>query len=250
MLTKSFPQFNDWRDLVTKDEHSTVENLLSSTEARDMEKCYIRKMPQPTERMYAPPGLYFDRSIDKLLAMFPDTDAEHGLPSDKLPALYEHYGYNRLPDPPRTSALKILWRQLTDFMVIILIFASIVEAAQQDFKSMAVLLIVIVLNTVIGFWQEWKASKTLEALSDLTVPQANVIRDGTLQAVDSSDLVPGDLVVLDEGEAIPADLRLIEVSQLQAMESVLTGESVPATKSTESISAKVNIMRFGIQSYW
>lgn len=239
MLTRSFPQFSDWKDLVIKDEHSTVESLLTSPEAQDLEKSYSYKMPQPGGQKYAPPALYFDRTVEKLMAMFPDTHPENGLPSEKLPALYSHYGYNQLPDPPKSSALKILGRQLTDFMVIILIIASIVEAAQQDFKSMAVLLVVIVLNTIIGFWQEFKASKTLEALSDLTVPKANVIRDGVLQSVDSSELVPGDLVILEEGEAIPADLRLIEVSQLQAMESVLTGESVPTTKTTDAVSAKV-----------
>ncbi|KAI9287730.1 hypothetical protein BC943DRAFT_274467 [Umbelopsis sp. AD052] len=245
MLTRSFPQFSDWKDLVVKDEHSTVESLLTSPEAQDLEKSYSYKMPQPGGQKYAPPALYFDRTVEKLLAMFPNTDPDNGLPSDMLPALYSHYGYNQLPDPPKSSALRILGRQLTDFMVIILIVASIVEAAQQDFKSMAVLLVVIVLNTIIGFWQEFKASKTLEALSDLTVPKANVMRDGVLQNVDSSELVPGDLVILEEGEAIPADLRLIEVSQLQAMESVLTGESVPTTKTTEAVSAKTRRIPLG-----
>jgi Ca2+-transporting ATPase len=239
MLTRSFPHFSDWRDLVNNDVHSMVESLLTSSEAQDLEKSYNYKMPQPTEQMYAPPALYFDRTVEKLMAMFSDTDLEKGLPSDKLPALYNHYGYNRLPDPPKSSALKILGRQLTDFMVIILILASIVEAAEQDFKSMTVLLVVIVLNTIIGFWQEWKASKTLEALTDLSVPKANVIRDGSLQNIDSCELVPGDLVILEEGEAIPADLRLIEVSQLQVMEGVLTGESVPTIKTTDAISGKV-----------
>ncbi|KAH8555889.1 hypothetical protein BGW37DRAFT_543530 [Umbelopsis sp. PMI_123] len=238
MLTRSFPHFSDWRDLVNKDVHSMVESLLTSSEAQDLEKSYNYKMPQPIEQMYAPPALYFDRTVEKLMAMFSDTDLEKGLSSDKLPALYNHYGYNRLPDPPKSSALKILGRQLTDFMVIMLILASIVEAAEQDFKSMAVLLVVIVLNTIIGFWQEWKASKTLEALTDLSVPKANVIRDGSLQNIDSCELVPGDLVILEEGEAIPADLRLIEVSQLQVMEGVLTGESVPTIKTTDAISGK------------
>lgn len=239
MLTRNYPQFRDWKDLIIKEEQSNVENLLNTAEAKQVEKEYNQKMPYPEDRMYVPQALYFDRSVEKLLAMFSDTDPEKGLPSHKIPALTEHYGKNKLPDPPRTSAFRILWRQLTDFMVILLLIASIVEAAQQDFKSMAVLHAVVILNTIIGFWQEWKASKTLEALSDLSVPQAQVIRDGRQTLIDSDELVPGDLVLLDEGEAVPADLRLIEVAQLQAMESVLTGESVPASKAIEAISAKV-----------
>ncbi|RUO95306.1 P-type ATPase [Jimgerdemannia flammicorona] len=103
---------------------------------------------------------------------------------------------------------------------------------------MAVLLVVIVLNTAIGFTQEWKASRALDALMRLGVPQAQVIRDGKAQHIDSSLLVPGDIVILDEGESVPADLRLIEVAQLEAVEAVLTGESLPVLKSIEAIKSR------------
>lgn len=109
----------------------------------------------------------------------------------------------------------------------------------QDFKGMSVLLAVIFLNTVIGFTQEWKASRALDALMRLGVPQAHVVRDGKPQHIDSAELVPGDIVILEEGDAVPADLRLIDVAQLEAVEAVLTGESVPVLKGTGAVKVRV-----------
>ncbi|OAD67454.1 hypothetical protein PHYBLDRAFT_86228, partial [Phycomyces blakesleeanus NRRL 1555(-)] len=172
------------------------------------------------------------------LAMFSHSDPQNGLASASVASLRDHHGPNRLPDPPRPNALYMLWLQLTDLMVIILIIAAIIQCAEKEFNSAAVLLVVIVLNTIIGFSQEWKASKTLNALMNLSVPMAQVIRDGEQQMIGSEDLVPGDVVVLEEGEAVPADLRLIEVSQLELIESILTGESVPSSKSTDAVKAK------------
>ncbi|KAI7878337.1 calcium ATPase [Lichtheimia hyalospora FSU 10163] len=248
LLTEFFPRhIDDWRDLIKEGEQDDMEKLLGSSLASDIAKQKTTtKMPRggvvvPTDNtvlLPPPPALYFDRSVDKLLNMFPHTHPEHGLPGALVPALREQYGINKLPDPPRPSALKMLWTQITDFMVLLLLAAAVVEAGQQEFNSMAVLLIVVVLNTVIGFTQEWKASKTLSALMDLSVPQAQVIRDGEHIMVDSEDLVPGDLAVLDEGDAVPADIRLIDVAQLELVESILTGESLPVLKKTDAIKAK------------
>ncbi|KAI9270797.1 hypothetical protein BDA99DRAFT_502701 [Phascolomyces articulosus] len=265
LLTEGFPRrqhINDWRDLIKESEQGDMEQLLASSLAKEMDK-EKSKMPRSTANLVVantpgnngdnepnnnnmnkmvmlppPQALYFDRPVDKLLKMFPHTHPNNGLPSALVPALREQYGINKLPDPPRPSALKMLWTQLTDFMILLLLAAAIIQAGQQEFNSMAVLLIVVVLNTVIGFSQEWKASKTLSALMDLTVPKAQVIRDGEQQIVDSDDLVPGDLAVLDEGDAVPADIRLIEVAQLEVVESILTGESLPVTKKTDAIKAK------------
>ncbi|KAG2219710.1 hypothetical protein INT45_006042 [Circinella minor] len=270
LLTESFPRrqhINDWRDLIKESEQGDMEQLLASSLAKEMDK-EKSKMPRSTANLVVantpngiynnnneqvvdptthnmkmvmlppPQALYFDRPVDKLLKMFSHTHPNNGLPSALVPALREQYGINRLPDPPKPSALKMLWTQLTDFMILLLLAAAIIQAGQQEFNSMAVLLIVVVLNTIIGFSQEWKASKTLSALMDLTVPKAQVIRDGEQQIVDSDDLVPGDLAVLDEGDAVPADIRLIEVAQLEVVESILTGESLPVTKKTDAIKAK------------
>ncbi|KAG1470818.1 hypothetical protein G6F56_002463 [Rhizopus delemar] len=241
LLTRHFPrQFGDWRELVKESEQGDMEKLLNSSLAAEIDK-EEEKMPraaQVSNLLPPPQALYFDRSVDKLLAMFSKTDREKGLPESLVPALREQYGSNALPKPPRPNPLRMLWEQLTDFMVLILIAAAIVEAAEKDFNSMIVLLVVVVLNTIIGFSQEWKASRTLNALMNLSVPQAKVIRDGQEKYVESEDLVPGDLVVLDEGDAVPADIRLIEVSQLGLVEGILTGESVPVQKNVDAIKSK------------
>ncbi|OAD01022.1 hypothetical protein MUCCIDRAFT_42770 [Mucor lusitanicus CBS 277.49] len=174
--------------------------------------------------------------------MYPESRLDTGLSSAAIASLHQHYGYNQLPDPPKPSAIKMLWAQLTDFMVLILLVAAVVEAAERDFNSMSVLIAVIVLNTIIGFSQEWKASKTLNALMNLAVPKARVMRDGKQDLIASQDLVPGDVVVLEEGDAVPADLRLVDVSQLQVVESILTGESLPVMKSTSAIKARVKFL--------
>ncbi|KAJ3058781.1 hypothetical protein HK102_010319, partial [Quaeritorhiza haematococci] len=129
----------------------------------------------------------------------------------------------------------MLLAQILDFMIIILVIAAVAEAATKDYEAAVVLMIVVVLNVLIGFTQEYKANKALEALMSLSVPKATVIRDGQQSTIDSAQLVPGDIVVLDEGDAIPADLRLCEVSQLEIVEAILTGESVPTSKSIKTI---------------
>lgn len=174
LLTRHFPrQFGDWRELVKESEQGDMEKLLNSSLAAEIDK-EEEKMPraaQVSNLLPPPQALYFDRSVDKLLAMFSKTDREKGLPESLVPALREQYGSNALPKPPRPNPLRMLWEQLTDFMVLILIAAAIVEAAEKDFNSMIVLLVVVVLNTIIGFSQEWKASRTLNALMNLSVPQ-------------------------------------------------------------------------------
>ncbi|ORZ08400.1 hypothetical protein BCR42DRAFT_462924 [Absidia repens] len=245
-LMSQFVQLSDWRDLIKENEQGDMDTLLKSSLAAEITKQKNSKMPPspmlastPNLLLPPPPRLYFDRSVEKMLGMFAHTDPQKGLPSHLVPSLREHYGgLNKLPDPPKPSALKMVWTQLTDFIVLILLAAAVVQAGQQEFNSMAVLLVVVVLNTIIGFSQEWKASKTLNALMNLSVPMAQVIRDGEQQMLDSEELVPGDLVVLEEGDAVPADLRLIDVAQLELVEGILTGESVPVQKSADAIKAK------------
>ena len=102
------------------------------------------------------------------------TSLTDGLPSTSIEKLLEHYGSNKLPEPPKPSTFMMIFNQLKDFMVIILLVATIVTAAEQDFKGMSVLLFVIVLNTIIGFTQEYKANKALEALQKLSVPKVGI----------------------------------------------------------------------------
>jgi Ca2+-transporting ATPase len=175
LLLSYFPQCDDWRDLIKQGEEDDMKKLMESPLAKQVQE-ERSKMPgqnisTTNLALLPPPALYFDRSFEKLRKMYPNSKADTGLPSSAIQSLHDHYGYNTLPDPPKPSPFKMLWDQLTDFMVVILILAAVVEAAEKDFNSMAVLLAVIVLNTIIGFSQEWKASKTLNALMNLSVPK-------------------------------------------------------------------------------
>ncbi|KAJ2842058.1 hypothetical protein J3B02_005691, partial [Coemansia erecta] len=148
------------------------------------------------------------------------------------------YGRNELPRPVRRPWWKIVWAQLTDLMILMLCAAIIATAVDGEWKSSIVLGVVVVLNTIVGAWQEIKAGKALSALENLGTTNAQVIRNGVLESVDAADLVPGDLVELNEGESVPADLRLVFCAQLEIVESVLTGESVGVAKDPKAIKVR------------
>ncbi|KAG0077855.1 P-type ATPase [Linnemannia elongata] len=230
LLTTNYPQFADWKELVKPEGHGDVQRCMR--EHADFVKA--ETMPEIGGVILAPQALCFDRRIKRVLKMY-RTSLQAGLPSEAIPALQEHYGRNVLPQPPRTSVFKMLWTQFTDFMILLLLAVAVLMAATKDFIPMAVLLIVVVLNAIIGFTQEYKAGKALDALTKLSVPKAQVLRDGATSMINSEELVPGDIVIMEEGESVPADLRLAEVSQLEIIESILTGESVAVVKDPKEI---------------
>ncbi|KAF9100960.1 P-type ATPase, partial [Mortierella sp. GBA35] len=230
LLTTIYPQFSDWRELVKHEAQSEVQKCMKLH--ADFVKA--EKMPELGGLILAPQALCFDRRIKRCLKMF-RTSLETGLPSEAIPALQEHYGRNILPQAPRESIAKMIFHQFTDFMILLLLAVAILMAATAEYISMVVLLIVVVLNAIIGFTQEYKAGKALDALSKLSIPVAQVLRDGKTSMINSEELVPGDIVILEEGESVPADLRLAEVSQLEVIESILTGESVAVSKDPKEI---------------
>ncbi|KAF9109344.1 P-type ATPase [Mortierella sp. AM989] len=230
LLTSIYPQFSDWKELVKSDGQRDVQRCM--LEHADFVRA--EKMPEMPGVILAPQALCFDRRIKRCLKMY-RTSLDTGLPSEAIPALQEHYGKNVLPQPPRTSIFKMWWTQFTDFMILLLLAVAVLMAATNEPIPMAVLLIVVVLNAIIGFIQEYKAGKALDALTKLSVPKAQVLRDGVTSVIDSEELVPGDIVILEEGESVPADLRLAEVSQLEIIESILTGESIPVSKDPKEI---------------
>ncbi|KAI8589364.1 hypothetical protein BDZ88DRAFT_151669 [Geranomyces variabilis] len=238
LLIRHCPQ-HDWRELVDSDEHDDVEKLM-----REYQSKFEHPAMPLAKKVLPPQALYFDKNVVQLAEMF-GSSLETGLPSERIADLTFHYGPNKLPTPARESPWAMLWTQVTDFMVLILIAAAIVQYATDDAKAGTVLMIVVVMNVTIGFVQEYKANKALEALLSLTVPKASVIRDGKQEVVDSSVLVPGDLVVLEEGDAIPADLRLCEIAQLEVIEIILTGEALGVPKSTHTIRKRTRRLPLG-----
>lgn len=128
----------------------------------------------------------------------------------------------------------MFFAQLHDWLIYILLVAVIITASMGEYIDALIILLVITINACLGVIQEYKANKAIDALKNMSSPQALVRRDGKVQEIASSDLVPGDIVILDAGRIVPADIRLIESHGLQIEESALTGESVPAKKNAHT----------------
>lgn len=167
------------------------------------------------------------------------SDTTTGLPLNLVQKHRDNYGINKIPESPKPSIIKMILTQFTDFMIIILLVVAFVDFFTDEIPAGVALVLVVILNATIGFVEELKAKKALDALTSLSVPQAKVTRDGKTVVVDASELVPGDLVSLDEGDVVPADMRLCEVSQLEVIEVILTGESLGIPKSIRTIRKRV-----------
>lgn len=154
-----------------------------------------------------------------------------GLPSKEAAVRLEKCGYNRIAARKKFGPLKIFLNQFRSFLVLILIFAAVISAVFADITDAVLILIIVIINSILGFVQEFRAEKSMEALKKLTVPVAKVLRDGKIKEISSEQLVPGDIVLIESGDSIPADGRLIELVNLQVDESSLTGESAAVQKN-------------------
>jgi magnesium-transporting ATPase (P-type) len=159
----------------------------------------------------------------------------NGLSSEEVTARIQRYGPNTIKRGKETSAWKILLHQIASPLVYVLLVAMAVTLAIQHWADAIVIGIVVALNTIIGFIQENRAENAIQALIKMSAPKATVRRDNREEDLDSSLLVPGDIVLLEAGDIVPADLRLISSTRLQINESLLTGESVPYQKSPEPL---------------
>ncbi|NLN15600.1 MAG: calcium-translocating P-type ATPase, SERCA-type [Tissierellia bacterium] len=164
-----------------------------------------------------------------------DTDENKGLTLLEVEERLHQYGTNELMEKPKEGFLTKLINQFADFLVLILIVAAIFSIFIGETRDSIVILAIVFINALLGIYQEGKAEKALEALQEMTSPTAKVIRKGQLEEVNTSQLVPGDLVILEAGDIVPADLRLIESSNLKIDEASLTGESVPVDKDSNKV---------------
>ena len=164
-----------------------------------------------------------------------ETDAESGLSADEAADRLEEYGPNQIRTGEMMPWWRILLHQFTDPLIYILLIAAGVSVLIQEWIDAIVILAVVVLNGAIGFVQEFRARKAIQALAELSAPRARVIRDGKDKEVESEDVVPGDVVKLASGGQVPADVRLLEVDELEADESALTGESEPVSKQADPV---------------
>ncbi|NDC76679.1 MAG: HAD family hydrolase, partial [Chitinophagia bacterium] len=175
---------------------------------------------------------HLSKAEDVILSM---AGADGGLSSDEARNRLEAQGPNELQDKPRLPAWRMLLRQFSDFMVLVLMAAAVVSFLTGEGADTVIILVIVVLNAILGFFQEYRAERAMEALRRLSVPQAHVLRDGTACVVQAAELVTGDMVLLESGNAVPADLRLVEAHSLRIDESSLTGESATVEKQTAPI---------------
>ncbi len=167
------------------------------------------------------------------------TDLTRGLSEKEALLRKARYGPNRLPTPPGRSSFKIFLNQFRSLFIYALMVAGVVSYFIGELVDATVILAVVVINAVIGFFQEYKAERTLESLKEFLSLQAVVIREGHPRTIPAEDLVPGDLLLLKAGMKVPADARLVEARGLSVDESVLTGESLPVEKSPEILPEEV-----------
>jgi Ca2+-transporting ATPase len=160
---------------------------------------------------------------------------EKGLTTEEAQRRLEQYGPNQLQEAPRPTFLQMLWEQLNNFVVILLIVASVISALLGDYVEAAAIMAIVVLNAVLGIVQERRAEEALAALKKLAAPDAQVLRDGSRKSIRASGLVPGDIVFLESGNFIPADVRLLEAVNLRVEEASLTGESLPVQKNAATV---------------
>jgi len=159
--------------------------------------------------------------------------SEDGLSSDEVNKRHATYGLNRLPAPPKRSPLVRFLGQFNNVLIYVLLAAAVVTALLADWVDAGVILGVVVINAIIGFMQEGKAEKAVDAIRDTLTHEALVRRDGKKRSVPVEDLVPGDVVYLNSGDKVPADLRMFRSKDLRIEEAPLTGESVPVDKTIE-----------------
>ncbi|MCX7724708.1 MAG: cation-transporting P-type ATPase [Thermodesulfovibrio sp.] len=171
--------------------------------------------------------------------------SEKGLSSEEAKKRLEKYGKNKIQEEEKINRLKIFIHQFTSPLIYILIIAGFITIFLKEYIDAGVIFAVVILNSIIGYLQEYKAEQSVRALKKMLVPKAKVIRDGIEREINSEELVPGDVVLLYSGIRVPADIRLIHTVELRIDESILTGESLPVEKHYHTI--KEDSLTYGDQ---
>lgn len=164
-----------------------------------------------------------------------NTDSHQGLSESEAQKRLQEFGYNQLIEQPKVSAFHLFLYQFSSVIVWILIVAAIIAGVLGEWIDVLAIIVIVILNALLGFFQEYRAEISLAALKKMVTPTSKVIRDGRLHTVPSKKIVPGDLVVIEAGDRIPADGRFIRVFGLSTQEAALTGESMPIHKIAESL---------------
>lgn len=177
-----------------------------------------------------------------------ETSTDEGLSSEEAEERKEKFGPNKIEDANRRSWFSILIEQFKDYLVYILFIGGFLSLAigilpeeEPKVAEAAIISLIIFGNGLFGFYQDYKAEREIASLSELTAPDATVIRGGEVLSIDSKDVVPGDIIKIEKGDSVPADARLVEANSLSTSESALTGESKQVTKSVEPVEEDVPV---------
>ena len=179
---------------------------------------------------------FFAQDVETVFNKF-ETSKE-GLSTSEAEKRIESYGHNQLNEEKQKSVIVKFFEQFKDFMILVLIAAALISAFFGDVADAVIILAVVILNAVLGVFQEAKAEEAIASLKKMSSPEARVRRNGSVVHIKSEELVPGDIVLLEAGDVVPADMRLFENASLKIEESALTGESVPVEKELTLIEDK------------
>ncbi len=180
-----------------------------------------------------------NKTIEQVLRELKTSDK--GISQQEAEERLKKYGLNEIKEGKKISPLEILINQFKSIVVLILIAATIISAFLKEFVDAIVIVVILILIAVLGFIQEYRAERAIEALKKLASLKATVLRDGQKKDIDARYLVPGDIIILETGDKVPADSRLIEVFNLQTQEAALTGESQPVKKNPNTLEEKTSI---------
>lgn len=158
-----------------------------------------------------------------------------GISSEEAQKRLEEYGPNELVEKKKKTPFMMFLDQFSDFMILVLIGAAVISGFIGEISDTIAIIVIVLLNAVIGFIQEYRAEKAMSALKKMASPTATVIRDSMPSSIPASDIVPGDVVLLDAGKIVPSDIRFIETFNLRIEEAALTGESVPVEKHADAL---------------
>ncbi|HLU21958.1 MAG TPA: cation-translocating P-type ATPase [Bacillaceae bacterium] len=175
-----------------------------------------------------------EKEVEKSL----NTSIEQGLTTKEVELRRNKFGWNELSEGEKQSAILLFFSQFKDFMVLVLLGATLISGLLGEYIDAIAIMAIVLINGILGFIQERKAEKSLDALKNLSAPQVNVLRNGTWIKINSREVVPGDVIKFSSGDRLGADIRLIQVNNLEIEESALTGESIPAVKNTNIIHEK------------
>ena len=167
--------------------------------------------------------------------------AENGLTTQEANKRLKQFGYNEIEEKNKINPVEIFISQFKSFIVLILIIAVVVSLLINEYLDAIVIFAILIINAVLGFIQEYRAEKSIEALKKLAPQKTRVIRDNKITEILAKFLVPGDIILLESGDKIPADSRIIESIELATQEASLTGESTPINKSIEKLKDNLQI---------